>query len=151
MRFILSLLLVGMMSQLGTAQMDAKSPVSWSFETKKISKDEFQLIFTAEVDDKWQIYSQHTGEDGPIPTSFAFNEAKGLELVGAVEESGDKSEGYDDMFGTNVIKFKGKTVFTQKVKVKKNLNEVAGTLRFMTCDGSTCLPPKDVPFSFVLQ
>src|SRR5690606_1761482 len=37
--------------------------------------------------------------------------------------------------------------FKQKIKLKKPVVEVSGTLEFMTCDDKNCLPPEEVPFS----
>ena len=39
-------------------------PVSWSFKTKKVSADEFELIFNARIDDGWHLYSQEPLSDG---------------------------------------------------------------------------------------
>ena len=33
-------------------------PVSWEFETVKITDTEYELVFTADIDDKWSVYSQ---------------------------------------------------------------------------------------------
>ena len=49
-------------------------PVKWKTEHKQVSDTEFDLIFTAKIDDKWSIYSQYLeGDDGPIPTSFEYD------------------------------------------------------------------------------
>ena len=129
----------------------AQNPVTWSFSTESISSDEYQITFTAEVADGWSIYSQHTDPSGPIPTSFNFEENANIELVGEVEESGKKKEAFDELFGVNVIKFSGTTVFTQKVKVKTTGISVSGYLEYMCCDDEKCLPPKEVDFEITLQ
>ena len=43
-----------------TAQLD---PVKWSYDTKKISNTEYDLIFTANIQDGWTIYSQYLESD----------------------------------------------------------------------------------------
>ena len=47
------------------------NPVKWSFESKKVSDTEFDLIATAKLDKNWNIYTQHiSADDGPIPTKL---------------------------------------------------------------------------------
>lgn len=129
------------------AAISQNSVVDWTYEAKKISGNEFELVFTAEVQDGWYVYSQFLGDDGPIPTSF---EMEGVELVGKGTEKGYKKEGYDEIFGMNLIKF-GKTVtFTQRVKVESGASSISGYLTYMTCNDEQCLPPTDVDFEISL-
>jgi len=120
--------------------------VSWQFSVELISGQEYRLRAEAQVDPGWFIYSQHLEEGGPVPTAFTFETRQGVELIGETEETGDKKEGYDDIFGMNVIKYSKQVTFTQKVKLKARRGKVAGFVTFMTCDDERCLPPRDVPF-----
>ncbi|MEL6718152.1 MAG: protein-disulfide reductase DsbD domain-containing protein [Bacteroidota bacterium] len=123
------------------------SVVDWTYEAKKVNANEVEVVFTAEVQDGWYIYSQFIGDDGPVPTTF---EIEGVELIGKGTEKGYKKEGYDEIFGMNLIKF-GKTVtFTQKVKVVKGTSSISGYLTYMTCNDEQCLPPRDVEFEISL-
>lgn len=128
-------------------------PAKWSFETKQVSNDEFDLIFIAKMDDGWSVYSQfNEEEDGPIPTSFHFDEGDHFTKVGAVKESEEnKKSGYDEYFGMDVIKFFKKATFTQRVKVTDGSKPITGYLEFMTCDDSRCLPPTEVDYSFEVK
>ena len=38
------------------------NPVKWSFESKKISDTEFDLIATAKLDKGWNIYTQNISD-----------------------------------------------------------------------------------------
>lgn len=134
-----------------SASAQVLQPVKWSYNFDKVGADEFELKMTASIDDGWTIYSQHTEDDGPVPTSFEFEKGAHFETIGIVEEKGKKKEGHDPLFDTNVIKFvKGPVVFTQKVKVNDYSKPIKGYLTFMTCDNARCLPPTDVDFSFSL-
>jgi len=145
-------------TNVSTKQMDSDSkssgilePVKWTFGSKKLGNDEFELIMIATMDEGWSIYSQHTSDDGPVPTAFEF-ESKNFEKIGAVEEKGTKKEGMDPLFGVKVIKFpKGPVTFTQKIKMIDYSTPVSGYLTYMTCDDAKCLPPTDVDFSFDLK
>ena len=128
-------------------------PVHWDFQTKQVSDNEFDLIFTAKIDDGWTIYSQFLeGEDGPVPTAFYFEEKeKHYSKVGKVEESPEnRKSAHDKVFDMELIKFYKKATFTQRVKVAEG-KPITGFLEFMTCDDSRCLPPTEVDFSFEVK
>ena len=127
------------------------NPVQWDYKAKKVADNEYEVVFTAKTDEGWNIYSQHTDPSGPIPTSFIFDENPTIEFIGEVEEKGKKKEGFDDLFGVNVIKFAGEVLFTQKVKTQKIGNHIKGYLEYMCCDDERCLPPKEVEFDIVLE
>ena len=61
-------------------------PVTWEFESVKISETEYELIFTANIEEKWSVYSQNIEGFGPVPTSFEFDENSKVEFVGDVIE-----------------------------------------------------------------
>jgi len=127
-------------------------PVKWSFSTEKISETEYNLVYTAKIDQGWTVYSQFTSDDGPIPTSVNFEAKDGIELIGKATENGTKKEGMDPFFGVNVIKFLADKpyVIKQKVRVKDHKKSIAGYVEYMACDHEKCLPPTDAEFKFSL-
>lgn len=129
----------------------AQTPARWSFSTKEIGNGEFDLIFTVALSDGWNTYSQFLeSEDGPVPTSFTFEEGPHYQRKGQVKESGNKSTKYDNVFGMNLTKFSGTGVFTQRVVVSDLSKPIKGYLTYMVCNDEMCLPPRDVDFSFSL-
>lgn len=126
------------------------TPVKWEFASESLGNNEYNLIFTAKIDDGWTVYSQFTEDDGPVPTELIFENLNGAELLGKATEQGHKKEGMDKLFEVNVIKFLDDEdfVITQKVKASDNSKPISGYLTFMTCDNSRCLPPEDIDFSF---
>jgi len=128
-----------------------ETPVKWSFAAEKVSEQEFDIVITANIDEGWSVYSQYLESDeGPIKTSFEFETSGNLELIGQTAEAGNKKESYDELFGMNLIKYSKKAEFTQRVKVKNSSEPISGFLTYMTCDETSCLPPKDVDFSISL-
>ena len=128
-----------------------QSPVKWSYEAKKVADGTYDLIFTANIADGWYVYSQYLeSDDGPIRTTFTYEDNSTVKFEGKNTEDGPKIEGYDDLFGMNIIKFKGKPSFTQRVKTTGPA-KLKGSVEFMTCDSERCLPPVDVPFQFDLN
>lgn len=128
------------------------TPVKWQTDHKALGNDEFELIFTAKIDDGWKIYSQYLESlDGPIPTSFNFEEGDHFEAIGKTEESeATKKKVFDKVFEMELITFSKTGTFTQKVKVKDYSKPIIGYLEFMTCDATRCLPPSEEDFEFTL-
>ena len=128
-----------------------QSPVQWTFDSKKLNDQEYELLFIADLDKGWTFYSQHTSpDDGPIPTEFHFEAGAHFERSGpTLEEGGKKKSGVDPFFGVEVVKFtEGPVTFRQKVKILDSSQPITGYLAYMACDDSQCLPPTDVEFSF---
>ncbi|MGB4840669.1 MAG: cytochrome c biogenesis protein CcdA [Saprospiraceae bacterium] len=125
------------------------NPVKWNFEIRKVSGDEYKIIYTAKIDKGWTVYSQYTSDDGPVPTSVNYDDMSGIKLIGKATESGKRKEGMDPFFGVNVIKFTAEKPFVieQKIKVTNASKPIIGYVNFMACDNEKCLPPSDVEFS----
>lgn len=128
-------------------------PVKWDISKKKLSDDEYELIYKASIDKGWAVYSVYQEEGGPIPTTINFENAEGVELIEKAVEVGNKKEGYDKMWKDDVdkvIKFKSGEdyIITQKVKITDPSKPFTGYLNFMTCDDTRCLNPTDIDFDF---
>lgn len=128
------------------------NPVSWNYEAKKKTADTYEIIITATVEHPWHIYSQNTGKGGPIPTSFTFKTNPLITKNGAVKEIGKLEKIFDKNFNTDVLSYSEKVQFVQNVKVKGGIKtNVSGTVEYMVCDDSHCLPPTKKSFDLQLQ
>ncbi len=142
----------------GTLDLDTPAPsglldpVKWSFDTKKLDGDRYELHVIGDIQEEWFVYSQNLEEDGPIPTTFYFPEIDGVSYEGETAESGaQKYEGFDPIFEMEVVKYKGQIEFVQVVTADPTVGTIEGEFEFMTCNDTRCLPPKYVPFSFVIN
>jgi thiol:disulfide interchange protein DsbD len=124
------------------------NPVHWQYSAQKTSDSTYDLHLKASIDPGWHVYSQNAGE-GPIPTSFTFDENPQVRLIGDVAEKGKEVKTYDKVFKSTLRYYGNEVDFIQKVKVTGHTT-LKGTLEFMVCNDVNCLPPKDVPFSFTL-
>ena len=120
----------------------AQDPVSWTFEYQKKDDSNGSIIMTAQMDQGWVIYSQHTDEGGPIPTNFDWHASPDFTYVGQVDELSKAIKGFSEMFELNVIKFKNEAIFEQKIQNVKNGAIIKGSVTYMSCSGNKCLPPK---------
>ena len=126
-------------------------PVKWNFSTEQISDTEFDLIFKADIEHKWHLYSQDIPMTPPA-TSFTFNPDDSYELIGKTKEESDVIEEYDPNFEMTLKYYANEAIFKQRVKVLSSTPaKVTGSLEFMCCDDTKCLPPTDVDFNFELK
>lgn len=117
-------------------------PVKWSFNKEKISDSEYNLIFKASIDEGWHLYSQFIEDGGPIPTSFSFTESPDYQLIETTIEPKSEEE-WDPNFEMTLKYFSGEVTFVQAIKVlNSEALTVEGSLEFMACDNSQCLPPE---------
>jgi thiol:disulfide interchange protein len=132
-------------SYLGFSQI--LRPVKWSFSSTSIGDKEIYVIFTADIDKGWHVYSQNIAEGGPVPTSFNFDKSKGYDLIGRPSESPKAISAFDKNFGMQISWHENQAVFKQRIKLNKPEVKVKGTLEFMVCNDKQCLPPDDLEFS----
>lgn len=123
-------------------------PVKWKFSSKEISKTEIELVFKAEIEDKWHLYSQDIPMSPPA-TVFSFEKNSVYELVGKVEEISKVIEEYDPNFEMELKYYGHEAIFVQKVKLLTDGPvTVKGYLEYMCCDDKRCLPPTEEEFEF---
>jgi len=150
MKKLIYTLLLSMAATAVTAQI--KDPVSWTFEAKKKTADTYEVVLSANIQGKWHIYSQKTGKGGPIPTKVSFKTNPLLNITGAVKEVGKVEKIYDEIFQTDVLYLSNKVQYVQTVKLKgKAKTNITGTIEYMVCDDSQCLPPAKKSFDIKLQ
>jgi len=142
------LLFIGLGSTSGVAQV--YDPVTWSFDSKYLGDQTFELQFHATIEGKWHLYGMNIPPDGPIPTSFTFEQSDAYTLVGKTTEP--KGITVDDpVFGMKLTYFEHQATFKQKVEVSGSATSIKGELEFMVCDDGKCLPPEYVDFAFDVQ
>jgi thiol:disulfide interchange protein len=130
-----------------SANAQIYDPVTWDFAYEKKGDKSYELVFTAEIEKGSHIYAMDIPEGGPIPTSFTINTPSGFTLDGKTFEVTKPDEAFDEAFGFKIKSFSGKAEFRQKINSKSSSFTVTGVVNFMSCNNTTCSPPKDVEFS----
>lgn len=129
-----------------------QNPVNWNYEAKKKAPGVYEIVLTAIVDEPWHIYSHNTGKGGPIPTNIVFKTNPLVTKTGDIKEVGKLEKIFDKNFKTDVLFYSEKVSFIQTVKVKNGIKtSLSGTVEYMVCDDSQCLPPVKKSFDLKLQ
>ncbi len=149
MKKILTLSIALFCAQLTYAQL--AEPVIWSFTAERISETDYEITLTANIEKGWYVYSQDLPKRGPVPTQINFDSDPNIVFEGKPLEVGNKKEDYDQNFDMSVVKLTGRTKFVQKAKLVGGTPVVHGKLKYMTCNGEMCMPPKNVEFKINLQ
>ena len=117
------------------AKAQILEPVQWTVETEKLNKNEYNIVFKAEIEDGWHLYSQNTPFGGPMPLYFDFIDTLGIERIGGVQEP-EAIVHYSDIFEIDEHFFEKEAVFTQRVKLLDDAATVSGVITGQTCKES---------------
>ena len=109
------------------AKAQILEPVQWTVETEKLNKNEYNIVFKAEIEDGWHLYSQNTPFGGPMPLYFEFIDTLGIERIGGVQEP-KAIVHYSDVFEIDEHFFEHEAVFTQRVKLVEDAATVSGVM-----------------------
>ena len=121
-------------------------PVHWKFQSINIGENVYRLTFSATIDKGWHMYGLNIPEGGPVATSFIFSPVNEVQFLNDITPEKSPEVSYDPTFEMNVELFSNQITFTRKVKILKGKQiTLHGSVEFMACDDSRCLPPKDLP------
>ena len=139
MKKILALFIVLFSAQTIFGQIN---PVKWETSVEKISETEYNLIYTAEIDDHWHLYSQTLPEGGAIPTGFVYDsiaKTNNFKLIGKASESESITK-FDKVFQMDMTYFDNEAKFTQKVKIlNANISSIEAEVEYQACDDKQCI------------
>jgi thiol:disulfide interchange protein len=125
-------------------------PIKWTFSQKHLSNNEFAIIFKAEIEKNWYLYDM-TVTNGPIPTSFTFEESPSYSVVKEVVGVSSPVLKHDGAFNLELNVYLESAEFEKIVRVSQYPAKVTGYVSFMSCDGTQCIPPDDVEFEIVIE
>ncbi|RBL89263.1 protein-disulfide reductase DsbD domain-containing protein [Chitinophaga flava] len=142
--FIISLLLI--CPVLLHAQIN--NPVKWTFSSKKVSSNVYELQMKAGIDQGWHIYAQQVPENTVEPTVITISKNPLLKVEGKVKENGRLKKLFEKDYNATLPCYENEVSFVQRVEVKGAAKtKIKGTVRFMVCDDHQCLPPKEIEFN----
>ena len=117
-------------------------PVKWQVKTIKVDDQTYDVVFNASIENGWALYSIEETEEGPLPTVFEFDENAAIELLGGPTEEVDRLISKPEPLFNNVMvkKFHDYAKFVQRIKVNNLPLTITGSVAFMTCNDTQCIP-----------
>jgi thiol:disulfide interchange protein DsbD len=123
------------------AQNMIADPSTWTFETKHIKDNHYQLIFHLKLKEGWHIWSLNPGGDGfQIVPSFKIKKNDAVIKLGSFKEKGNAITELMDGVDGKVTYFKNKVDYIAELEVNNNTT-LSGTFKYQVCDDKMCLPP----------
>jgi thiol:disulfide interchange protein DsbD len=100
------------------------------------------LLIQADISPGFHIYSANQVEAAQGNASiFELDpESKDIELVGPLDDRGERETHFDDIFEYEVSEFYGAMTFVQTIKITGPNPRLVGYLRYQICDESMCIP-----------
>jgi len=133
------------------AQAQILEPIQWSFSSKKLSENQYELVFTATIDNTWHLYSLDVPPGGPLPTVFTFEPSDNYSLSGTMTESPEPEESYDEIFEMDVKLHSYEAIFKQKIDIHNdNPLNLSGIVEYQACDDEQCIVG-DADFDFTFN
>lgn len=133
--------------------VSAQNPISWTFTSKKLGTNTYEIHMTATIQNEWHLYSQEQPENAVAnPTTFTIKNNPLIKLNGKIKEIGKLEKFKDEELDLSANQYSKKVDFVQIVNLKgKVKTNFAGSVEYQTCDDKKCLPPKTVNFNVALN
>ena len=117
----------------------SQDPITFETKVKKISENTFELVTTANIQNKWRLYSQNLLSGGAIPTEFIFNNiSQSIKLIGDVSESQSITK-FDPIFQIEQSYFENQSTFTQLIETNKIIDNITAVIAYQACDDVVCI------------
>lgn len=140
--------IIGLLLVTLSLQAQILDPVSFKTEFNKVSDDVAEIVFTANIDPGWHIYSTDLGDGGPISASFNIDKITGAHVDGKLLPVGNEQAVYDKLFGMDVRYFEKEAKFVQRIRLEGGTYRIEGYLEYAACNDQNCLPPSEESFMF---
>ena len=123
----------------------AVNPVSWIFTAKPLNDTTVAVYWTAIVAAPYHIYAQDSPEGLTLPTKIVCNRNPILSPLGKYREEGKLEQSEVD--GVMLKYYSQKVSFVQLFRMKPHIKtNLSGTIEFMACTQTHCLPPQTQRF-----
>ncbi|MFN7707929.1 MAG: protein-disulfide reductase DsbD family protein, partial [Sphingobacteriia bacterium] len=92
----------------------------------------------------WHIYSvkrYKPGEFGPMPAEYEpFEDSKGVSAMGSLQESGQPTKEYDEVFEVDTWYFTGQAHYYQQFRITAEQVHIKGRIKTQVCKEGICVP-----------
>jgi thiol:disulfide interchange protein DsbD len=122
--------------------------VTWSFQSKKISADKWEIAMTANINGNYHMYSQKAGVEAAPATVISISPNPLILVDGSAKEKGELIKKFESAWPGTVHYYEKSVEFVQVIKVKaKAKTTFKGNIEYVLCNDARCLPTASVPFN----
>lgn len=119
-------------------------PIRWRATAKMTSPTEGVLTVRAIISEGWHLYDTTLPKGGPVPTTLDFTKSTGIKWLEQFKASIKPVSSHDSSFNMTLRWWEKDIVFTRRFRLVGDVSaaSIDGIINYMTCNGSTCNPPK---------
>ncbi len=134
------------------AQNKIQNPVTWKYTQAAVNDSEIILELHATLQKGWHIYTEKLDSSAiQNPTTFTYAQSKDYVLNGLTEEDGKVITVVDTSPREIETYFQDSVTYRQKVTLFNMKGfAIKGNVYYQVCNEGSCLPPKQVDFSFTI-
>jgi len=111
-------------------------PVTWETSVEKINDKEYFLVFKAQIEDKWHLYSQYNPDGASLPIEFDSEQKDSLfTFVGKALES-ETHKAFSETWEKEETFFSKNATLKQRIKLLKDVTKVEATIYGQVCKES---------------
>lgn len=150
-------LLSGAMPYARFVYVSNENPIQWTLavKTKALKAgDEFTAQLSAQIDERWHLYSLEEIPNGPRPTRITLAADQPFELSGDIEQPVPILK-HDENFGVETQFYEESVTFNLPIKITSTAKPGNTTLtvqtRYQVCNEQMCLPPKTVKVELAIE
>lgn len=131
----------------------AQGPVSWTFASRPLGNQLFEIHMVAHIRPGWHIYAhQQPKEAIATPTTVRYASNPLVALRGSIREQGKRYRYKDVQAGIEQDQYADQVDFVQVVRLKAAVKtQVAGAITYQACTDAECLKAESTGFTIALQ
>jgi len=135
----------------GTNSNMVQDDSKWTFEAKKTTGNQYDLVIHAKIPDKWHIYSLDPGGDNmETPTAITFHKNAAVSYSGKITEKWKPTSEVMAGIDGKVNLYKDSAEFVQKATITGNTT-ITGTYYYQICTDLLCLRAVKKQFSISIN
>ena len=125
------------------------TPIKWTTSVEMSNETDGVIIFKAEIEDGWHLYSTDFQSGGPKPTEIVYNKLEGVELTGGLTSITEPVEAVDKIFNLKLAWWTDNAELKQAFKLTNNNGyQIEGCILYQGCNDKTCIAPQKENFEF---
>jgi len=132
-------------------QTSAEEPVTWSAHVENGKNGKATVVLSANISGGWHLYGMNLPDGGPKATSFTLADCKNVTVSGDVEASRKPVTVEDPLFGMKLSWWDASVDFRVPVDINGQDAELQYIISFMTCDGNSCQPPRNIKINIPIN
>ena len=140
-----------LLSSFSSQAQDFTQPFQWNVSSKKISSNQYEIIFSTQGSKDWQLYAPNQSLSDVATTELQFADSS-IQASKSVKDSGAIKSEQSPLFGVPVKLYEGPTTWKETVTIQGTVPaNLQGSLLYTYGKGEEFYPSTPFNFSVALE